>query len=138
MLLHLFPALAVGLHVLLRVSLDFRLARLSALDCVTEILEPDSQLRSVNIRGIALRGEKLLGLEGAGLAVLPLGDVENHRMGVELGRCVASDWPGRVVLEGRGGKLARRLRRADVADSRLGIPLQLAHGRADTLPSTED
>jgi len=61
MLLHLFPALAVGLHVLLRVSLDFRLARLAALDRVSQILEPDGQLRSVDIRGIVLRSKKLLG-----------------------------------------------------------------------------
>jgi hypothetical protein len=120
---HLFPARAA-----------VRLARLSALDCVTEILEPDGQLRSVNICGIALGGEKLLGLEGAGLAVLPLGYVENHGMGVELGRGVAFNRAGRVVLEGRGGKLPRRLRRADVANSRLGIPLQLGHGRANALP----
>jgi len=34
--------------------LDFWLSILAALDRVTEILEPDGQLRSVNIRGIAL------------------------------------------------------------------------------------
>src|ERR1039457_8797 len=55
-------------------------------------------------------------------------------MGVQLGRSIAFDWPGRVVLEGRGGKLPRRLRCADVADSRLGIPLQLGQSRADALP----
>ena len=55
-------------------------------------------------------------------------------MGVELGRGVAFNRAGRVVLEGRGGKLPRRLRRADVANSRLGVPLQLGHGRANALP----
>jgi hypothetical protein len=55
-------------------------------------------------------------------------------MGVELGRGVAFDGAGRVMLEGRGGKLARSLRRADIADSRLGIPLQFGQGRANALP----
>src|ERR1035438_7373810 len=103
MVLHLFPARAAGLHVLFRVSLDFRLAKLAALDRVSQILEPDGQLRSVNLRGIALGGEKLLGLEGAGLflasgAALPFGDVENHGMGMELGRGVAFNGAGRVVI----------------------------------------
>jgi len=55
-------------------------------------------------------------------------------MGMELGRGVAFNRAGGVMLEGRGGKLPRRLRRADIADSRLGIPLQLGQGRADALP----
>src|ERR1039458_7437139 len=55
-------------------------------------------------------------------------------MGMELGRGVAFNGAGRVVLEGRGGKLPRRLRCADVADSRLGIPLQLGQSRANALP----
>jgi len=55
-------------------------------------------------------------------------------MGVELGRGVAFNRAGRVMLEGRGGKLARRFRCADIADSRLGIPLQLGQGRANALP----
>src|ERR1019366_7219142 len=37
------------------------------------------------------------------------------------------------MLEGRGGKLARRLRLPDVADPRLGVPLQLSQRHADTL-----
>ncbi len=54
-------------------------------------------------------------------------------MGVQLGSGVALDRPRRVVLEGRGGEFACGLRRADVADPRLGVPLQLAQGYPNTL-----
>ena len=74
-------------------------------------------------------------LQGARLAVLPLGHVENHRMGVKLRRSIAFDGPGGVVLEGGGDKFARRLRCVDVADPRLGDTAPSSPKRhADTLP----
>jgi hypothetical protein len=54
-------------------------------------------------------------------------------MGVELRRGVAVDGPSGVVLEGRGGELARRLRRLNVADPRLGVPLQFAKSYPNTI-----
>ena len=44
---------------------------------------------------------------------------------MELGRGIAFDRTRGVVLEGGGGKLARRLRLADVADPRLGVAFEL-------------
>ena len=55
-------------------------------------------------------------------------------MGVELRRGVALDRPRGVVLEGRGDEFARRLRRMDVADPRLRVPLQLPKSHAHALP----
>ncbi len=58
-------------------------------------------------------------LHRAGLPVLALGHVEDHGMGMELRRGIPRDWPRRVVLEGRGGELTRRLRGMDVANPAL-------------------
>ena len=55
-------------------------------------------------------------------------------MGMELRRGVAVNRPRGVVLEGRGNEFARRLRRMDIADARLRVPLQLVKRHADTLP----
>jgi len=60
------------------------------------------------------------------LTVLALGHIEDHGMGMELRRGVARDRPRGVVLEGRGGELARRLRGMDVANPRLRVVLDLA------------
>ncbi len=56
------------------------------------------------------------------------------RMSVELRCGVAVNRPRGVMLEGRGSKLARRLRLPDLADSRLGVPLQLGKCHPNTLP----
>ncbi len=73
-------------------------------------------------------------LHGASLPVFTLGHVEDDGMGVELRRGIAIDGPRRVVLEGRGGELTRRLRGMHVADPRLGVVLDLAQRHADALP----
>jgi hypothetical protein len=52
---------------------------------------------------------------------------------MELRRGIAFHRSRGVMLEGRGGELARRLRLPNVADPRLGVPLQLSQRHADTL-----
>ncbi len=133
-ILHLLPAGTRRLQVLPRVAFDLRLAILAALQLVTELLQARCQLRAIDRRAVVLRSIQLMRLDGAGLPVLTLGDVEDHGMGVELRRGVAVDGAGGVVLEGRGGELASRLRRMHVADPRLGVMLNLAQSDTDALP----
>jgi len=55
-------------------------------------------------------------------------------MGVELRRGVAVYWTRGVMLEGRHNEFACRLRRMNVADPRLVVPLQFSKGNTDTFP----
>jgi len=71
-------------------------------------------------------------LKRARLAVVTLGHVEDDCVRVKLGRCVAINWAGSVVLERCGNELAGRLRRMHVADAGLGIPLQFSESDANT------
>ena len=56
--------------------------------------------------------------------VLALGYVEDHGMGMKLGRSIAIDRPGRVVLESGGDEFSGRLRGMDIADPRLRVSLK--------------
>src|SRR5260370_39942995 len=66
--------------------------------------------------------------------VLALRHVEDHGMGMELGRSIAIDGPRGVVLESGGDKFSGRLRGTDIADPRLRVSLKLLQRGADTLP----
>ncbi len=133
-ILHLLTARTRCLQILPRVALDLRLAVLAALQLVAELLQACGQLRAIDRRTVVLRGVQLMRLHGAGLAILALGHVEDHGMGVELRRGVAIDGPRRVVLEGRGGELSCGLRGMHVADPRLGVVLDLAQSHTNALP----
>jgi hypothetical protein len=65
---------------------------------------------------------------------LALGHVEDHGMGMKLGRSIAIDWPRGVVLESGGDKFSRRFRGMDIADPRLRVLFKLLKCRAYTLP----
>ena len=71
-------------------------------------------------------------LHGTLLAVLALGDVEDDDMGVELRRGIAVDGSGGVMLEGRG-ELSGQLRRLNVADPRLRVPIPLSKSDPNTI-----
>ncbi len=132
-ILHLLPSRTRRLQILPRVALDLRLAVLAALQLVAELLQARCQLRAIDRRTVMLRSIKLMRLHGAGLPVLALGDVKDNGMGVELRRRIAIDGTGRVVLEGRGGELACRLRGMHVADPRLRVVLDLDQSDTDAL-----
>src|SRR5271155_1621949 len=51
---------------------------------------------------------------------------------MKLGRGIATNGTGGVMLEGRGDKLTCRLRRMDIADASLCVPLQLLQRNANT------
>lgn len=67
------------------------------------------------------------------MSVVVFGDVEDHSMSVDLRRGVAVRSPRGVVLEGSRNEFACRLRRVEVADACLRVPLQLTQGDPHTL-----
>jgi hypothetical protein len=81
---------------------------------------------------ILLRLKKAPLLKRARLAVLTFGHVEDDCVRVKLGRCIAINWAGSIVLEGRGNEPPGRLRRMDIADAGLCIPLQFSECDANT------
>src|ERR1700683_2880605 len=66
--------------------------------------------------------------------VLALRHVEDHGMGMKLGRSIAIDGPRGVVLESGGDKFSGRLRGMDIADPGLRVSFKLLKCRAYTLP----
>ena len=64
-------------EVFLRVALDLRRAAPPCRDFVTELAQTVGQLGLIDRRGKLLRGEEALRLDGARLAVVALGNVEN-------------------------------------------------------------
>ena len=84
-------------------------------------------------RGELLRREEALRLDGAGLAVVALGHIEDDGMGMELWRNIAIDRAGRIVLELGGDELARGFGRMIPADAGLRVVFELVEGDADAL-----
>ena len=70
-------------------------------------------------------------MKGAGAAVRPFGHVHQKDVRVELGRGVALDGAGGVVLELRRDEFAGRLGWIVAADPGLGVALQLGDGGGD-------
>src|SRR5713101_637584 len=64
----------------------------------------------------------------------PLGHVEEHGVGMKLGRSIAIYGPRGIVLEGGGDEFAGRLWGMDIADPRLRVSLKFLKRRAYTLP----
>ena len=83
------------------------------------------QLGLIDGRGKLLRGEEALRLDGARLAVVALGDVENDGVGVQLRRDIAIDRAGGIMLELGGDKLARGFGRMIAADAGLRVVFEL-------------
>ena len=61
---------------------------------VTELAQFVGQLRLIDGCGELLRGEEALRLDGTRLAVVPLSNVENDRVGVQLWRDIAINRTG--------------------------------------------
>jgi hypothetical protein len=97
------------------------------------LAKPVGQLRLIDGGGKLLRGEEALRLDGAGLAVVALGDIEDDGVGMELRRNVAIDRAGGVVLELGGDEFGRGLGRMVAADAGLRVVFELLQGNADAL-----
>src|SRR5467141_3854975 len=139
MVFDLFTSRTGSLQIFLRVAFYFRLSMLAALQFVAQLFQTQCQLGSVHCRDVALRHEHLMRLQSSHLfpvlrTALALGHVEDHGMGMKLGRSVAIDWPRGVVLESGGDKFSRRFRGMDLADPRLRVLFKLLKCRAYTLP----
>ena len=80
-----------------------------------------------------LRIEEALGLDGARLTILTLGQIEDDRMSMELWSDIPIHRAGRIVFEFGGNEFARCLRRVVSADTGLHIVFQLFKGCADAL-----
>src|ERR1019366_9238622 len=82
--------------------------------------------------------EHLVRLQGSHLfpvfgAVLPLGHVEDHGMGMKLRCRVTIDRPRGIVLESGCDEFSGRLRGVHIADPRLRVPLKFLKRCANTL-----
>src|SRR5882724_9909049 len=112
-------------EVFLRVALNLWRAAPARRDFVTKLAQFVSQLGLIDGRGELLRGEEALRLDRARLAIGPLGDVENDRVGMQLRRDIAIDRAGGIVLEFGGDKSARSFGRMIAADASLRVVFEL-------------
>src|SRR5271165_1963652 len=85
-LANLLAARTRCVKVFLRVAFDFRCAATANGDLVTELAKPVSQFRLIDGGGKLLRCEEALWLDGAGLAIVALGDIEDYGVCMELRR----------------------------------------------------
>src|ERR1035438_6209456 len=132
MILDLFSSWTGRIEVFLRVALDLGLTVLAAFDLIAQPLQAHGELGTVNAGRILLRLEKAALLKRPRLAVLTFGQIENDSMRMKLRCGIPVHWTGSVMLEGGGNELGCRLRRVDIADARLRIPLQLFKRDAHT------
>ena len=109
-LTNLLAARTRCVEILLRVALDLRRAAAASGDFVAERAKPVGQLGLIDGGGELLRREETLRLNGARLAVVALGHIEDDGVGVKLRRNVTIDRAGGVMLELRRNELACRLR----------------------------
>ena len=98
-LFDLLAARTRSVKVRLRVALDLRRTASARLDLISELLKPVGQRRLVHGGRVVLRLKEALLLKGAGQSVVPLGDIEDDGVGVELRRGVAINRPRSVVFE---------------------------------------
>src|SRR5580698_4508872 len=121
-------------EIFLCVSVNLRGAAPPCRNFVTKLAEAVHQLGLIDRRRKLLGGEETLRLNRARLAVVALGDVENHRVCVKLWRDIAIDRTGGVVLKLGGDKFASGLGRMIAADAGLRVVFELVEGNADALP----
>src|SRR5271166_5521357 len=93
-------------EIFLCVSLDLRSTAPPCRNFVTKLSEAVSQLGLIDRCRKLLGGEEALRLDCARLAIVALGDIENHRVSVQLWRDVTVDGSGRIVLKLGGYQFA--------------------------------
>ena len=121
-------------EVFLGVALDLRSAASPCCNLVPQLAHSVGQLGLIDGRGKLLRGKEAVRLDRARLAVVAFGDVENHRMGVQLWRDIAVDRASGIVLKLGSDKLARSLGRMIAADAGLCVTFELVESNANALP----
>jgi hypothetical protein len=121
-------------EVFLRIPFDLGRTAPARRNLVSELAQFVGEFGLINGGGELLRGEEALRLDDARLAVVALGDIENNRMRVQLGRDIAVDWAGCIVLKLGGYKFASGLGRMIAADAGLRVVFELVESNADALP----
>src|SRR3984957_3548276 len=121
-------------EVFLCVAFDLGRSAPPRRDFVTELAQSVGQLGLIDSRCKLLGGEEALWLDGARLAVVALGDVENNRVSMQLRRDIPIDRTGCIVLKLGGYKFASGLGRVIAADTGLRVAFELIEGNADALP----
>src|SRR5579883_36045 len=111
-------------QILLRIAFDLRRAAAACCDFVSKLAESIHQFRLVDGRGELLRSKQALRLDGSGLAICPLGYIEEDGVRMELGRNIAIDRTRGVVLEFCNDEFAGSFWQMIAADARLRIALQ--------------
>src|SRR5581483_6252832 len=114
---------ARGVEVLARVADDLGLPTLAALDVVAQRRQASGELRPIDGRGVLLRLVQFSGLQRADVALPRLGQIEDHRVRVELRRRITTDGPSTVVFERGDDRLPRRFGRCVAAETRLDVSL---------------
>ena len=131
-ILDLFSSRTGCIEVFLRVALDLGLTVLAAFDLIAQPLQAHGKLGTVDTGRILLRLEKTPLLQCPRLALLTFGQIENDSMRMKLRCGIPIHRTSSVMLEGGGNELGCRLRRVDIADTRLRVPLQLVKRHAHT------
>ena len=114
-------------------ALDLRLPVRAAFDLVTKLLQPRRQFRAIHRRRVLLRSVKFLRLQRPRLTLSRLSHIEDHRVRVQLRRCITVNRSAAVVLELGDGPHASGLRRDIAAHARLRVLLHLIKCRAHAL-----
>ena len=132
--LDLLAAWAGGFKILGGVALHVGSTALPSLDLVAEIAEPERQLRLVDGGCKLLAVEVALWLNRASRAVTSLSHIEDHGVGMELGRGVAVNRAGCVMLELGNDELASGFGWIVTTDASLRVAFQLRESDGHGLP----
>ena len=134
----IFPNLltprARRIEILLRIAFNLRCAAPSGGDFIAEMPKTIRQFGLVDGRSEMLRGKEALRLQCAVLAILSLGDIEDHSVRVELWSGVAVYRTGGVVLKFGGCKFGRHFDRMVPAHARHCVMLQMLKCCVDGIP----
>src|SRR5664279_2492616 len=132
--LDLLSARTRRVEILLCIALDLRLPMLTTFNRITEIVQTDGQLGTVDACHVLLRLEKTSLLQGSCLFTLSFGHVENYSVGMQLGRSIAIHGTSRVMFERSSDKSAGSLGSMNITDSRLRVALEFRQSNANALP----
>ena len=105
---------------------------LAAFNFISETLQLHRKLGSVHGCRVLLRLEEAALLQCARLPIVSLSHIEDDCVSMKLRRSIAVYRTSGVMFEGSGDELACCLRRMDVPNAGLCVPLQLLQRHANT------
>ncbi len=105
---------------------------LATFNLISETLQLQRKLGSVDGCRILLRLEETALLQCARLSIFSLSHIEDDCMSMKLRRGIAVNWTSGVMLEGSSDELACCLGRMDVTYASLCVSLQLLQRDSNT------